>query len=724
MRRHFIPAVLLLGLSACGGGGASAPDMAAVPCVAPKVECEGLCVDTMTFAIHCGACGHRCNFGETCRMGKCALLCQNGLLACGEPASCVNPMRDPDHCGACGAACKGGQVCAAGRCECPPGTTDCGGACVDIMTSLAHCGDCATACKPGFVCSAGACALACQAGLTRCDPMSGPLCANLQTDNTNCGACGTACPPWQACQKGVCAAGCPMGLTLCGNQCADLQTDGVNCGACAMACPQAQVCVAGRCVSACAAPLVPCNGACVDSRFDPANCGACGTVCKVPGATAACLGGKCVVGRCDAGFGDCDRDPLNGCEIDLRSDANNCQTCGRVCALAHAASVCAGVMGCAVGACDTGFGDCDFDPQNGCEVDQLKDVSNCGACGTLCPPVANGGPGCRAGVCGIGTCKAGYADCDAKAQNGCEIVTATDVKNCGACGTACANPPNAAPACAMGACGLGACNAGYTDCNAQPNDGCECATGAGFSCVAGACLPLSCNALKKAKPGSTDGVYSIAPDGMTRMDVYCDMTTAGGGWTLLMKLVGSSFCFASANWTSLFGFNEAATLDASVPAAGSSDAKSRAFYLMPDVTSLRFLTTHGQVTVSFLSPASAMTLMTTNTVPFAAYPDYTAWRAAFTQDRCQAPIFMRAGIALTNGNTCRSNPQNTPSGCGQLCTFCFQASDGCCCGCNATANDVSAGVGLNSTYCGAGLGNCSSAGTWSDPSQRTLVWGR
>lgn len=325
------------------------------------------------------------------------------------------------------------------------------------------------------------------------EALCGNRCVVTANDPAHCGACDSACRAGEVCAAGSCRLACPSGQTACGASCVTLATDALHCGGCDTVCAAGATCVAGAC--RCPAGQAQCGDRCVDTATSPAHCGACARACALGRATAACVAGACRVAGCEAGFGDCDGAPDNGCETAVGAAVAHCGACGRSCALAHAT------------------------------------------------------PACAAGVCAVAACEAGFADCDATAANGCEVDTRTDPRHCGGCGTVCA-------------------------------------TGA---CVAGGCAPpRSCLELKTLRPASADGRYTIDPDGAgagAPIEVYCDMTTAGGGWTYVATVTNSGDAANAGRWlvtspTPNAWESPTATFGALDPSA-NADYRSLAFATVP-----------------------------------------------------------------------------------------------------------------------------------------------
>jgi hypothetical protein len=466
-----------------------------------------------------GADCHRCALGLHCKETR---DCSEGECIdgfCQEPG-CDNHARDGEETAIdCGGGCKGcrdGQPCVSAtdceskvcgeddRCASPTCTDgvlngdendrDCGGSFCDGCPVDSPCTE-AAGCESGL-CDPTTltCGLNCKSGSDECDGVRQEPCeTNLLNSARNCGACGNICELSHAevsCVGGACQIeDCQEPWIRCNTDEADgcetnASVDAKNCGACGIECPALNgtaSCVSSSCAIECDPGFGDCdkdaNNGCEVSVVDVDNCGACGKRCPFdPGETPNCVGGKCDVAICEEGRGDCDGDDV--CEATLGDDVTNCGRCGRVCSVAHGSARC--VDGeCVVDSCASGFKNCDESEPgggfgNGCETNIATDPLNCGACGEDCE-VENGMGTCEAGTCAIVSCDTGFKNCDADGSddglaNGCETDTRRDAQHCGGCGNEC-QFANASSACVDSNCVLAQCEQLYADCTAA--DGCE-----------------------------------------------------------------------------------------------------------------------------------------------------------------------------------------------------------------------------------------------------------
>lgn len=175
---------------------------------------------------------------------------------------------------------------------------------------------------------------------------------------------------------------------------------------------------------------------------------------------------------CLQGWQDCDGDDSNGCETNTNASVQHCGACGVKCPSPFNSSPLCSSGKCSFQCVGT-YSDCNTAAGDGCEIDTATDEANCGACGFGCV-LAHAVALCVAQSCMIGQCDTGWGACDDNLANGCETNTLTSTQHCGQCGHACIAPANADPICSSGACGY-ACKTGYANCNGLDSDGCEAA---------------------------------------------------------------------------------------------------------------------------------------------------------------------------------------------------------------------------------------------------------
>ncbi|XP_020624032.1 angiopoietin-2-like isoform X2 [Orbicella faveolata] len=98
------------------------------------------------------------------------------------------------------------------------------------------------------------------------------------------------------------------------------------------------------------------------------------------------------------------------------------------------------------------------------------------------------------------------------------------------------------------------CLNGIHDCDANANcintvGGHNCSCKEGFAGDGRSCSAYKNNCAEIYKSGERkDGVYTIKPDNLSAFDVFCDQTTAGGGWTVFQKRLNGSVDFFL-NWS-------------------------------------------------------------------------------------------------------------------------------------------------------------------------------
>ena len=189
----------------------------------------------------------------------------------------------------------------------------------------------------------------------------------------------------------------------------------------------------------------------------------------------------CPSSKCPEGWTTCPSSRFP-CDVNLLRDIDNCGACGSVCPrnfpqdyFACSNGVC--VPECGAISTTSAWQDCDGIPDNGCETSVTANNKHCGACGNVCsdPTMPCVRRGDNTWACG---CAPDEQLCET--QSGTTCVERDDDNHCGACGNKCdpnndggTPPPNAAYGCNNGQCGALKCKSGYSDCDNVLDNGCE-----------------------------------------------------------------------------------------------------------------------------------------------------------------------------------------------------------------------------------------------------------
>jgi hypothetical protein len=156
-----------------------------------------------------------------------------------------------------------------------------------------------------------------------------------------------------------------------------------------------------------------CDDSCVGDSNPATGCaGASCDPCAFAHADALCVNGACALGTCENQWGNCDLDPVTGCETDLNSNVNHCGGCGDPCSLPQATMTCE-AGSCQFSICDDDYQSCDGNLLGtGCETNIGWDDQNCGSCGNVC----HAGFDCNNTACRCST----SADCDTGGGGTCD----------------------------------------------------------------------------------------------------------------------------------------------------------------------------------------------------------------------------------------------------------------------------------------------------------------
>lgn len=226
----------------------------------------------------------------------------------------------------------------------------------------------------------------------------------------------------------------------------------------------------------------------------------------------------CPSNKCPEGWTTCPNSRFP-CDVNILRDLDNCGACGSACPASEFTDKYSCTNGVCVLECPRLALDCDGLPDNGCETSASSNA-NCGACGNVCDDPAR--------PC-INKSLEFQCGCDPDEQycnRRCVKRDADD--HCGTCGKRCnpngsdggTRPNNAYFGCKSGQCDVLKCDPGWDNCDNDIETGCETPVDTDDNC--GAC-GNSCPSGQKCAVGPDHKARCMCPDGQ----VFCSSGMAG-----------------------------------------------------------------------------------------------------------------------------------------------------------------------------------------------------
>ena len=364
--------------------------------------------------------GVKCGDNEICEDGKCR--CETGYLKC--DGKCISVMSDTScgktescdelvNCQERGLICDSTEY----KCTCPKNYLGCDGECINPKVSGTHCG------------ARGSCT----------DDSE----KSLDYKGDNCAEKGEVCKVDTGAGGAKCTSNCPEGLINCKGECVDQEEYHLNvtCTGC-----HADYCYTGR-VDEKGKPIdfnyrlcksVDTNG--VDNKKNSSRfCNGCNVVPYRDDLgendATSCPPSMYCTG--ESGLYRCDCKPgTTLCKIPVEGSSDLKSACIPSDHLKECSVDDNGNMELT---CEDGWKDCNGDPTDGCETNLNTSVEHCGVCETNCLETTKGafGQTCNEGKCDYALCLSGYGDCNDDRTDGCEVDVLSNKEHCGACSKTC-----------------------------------------------------------------------------------------------------------------------------------------------------------------------------------------------------------------------------------------------------------------------------------------------